>query len=248
MQRVLLLLATIATLAGCANQQPSVDAPPALSGIWRVEDVNQRGLIDNSKVTMQFDASGRISGSAGCNQYSGTYSSRSGKFSVAGVVSTRRACVPSLGTQEQDFLAALNVVSHYEITEQGQLIFYDANNQPKLTLMEMKRQIQPTHPADAGAKVPPSMFDCDTIGTISMKFLGPETIMLSNDKNSAVLLRSPSASGTLYVGQEMSFWNQRMASATGAKYLGKNITFWNKGAEATFSLNERKFTCSKRAN
>ncbi len=246
MRRVLILLAAVTAFVGCATQQAPVNVPPKLAGIWRVEDINQQGVIDNSKVTMQFDASGRISGSAGCNQYTGTYSSANGKFAVAGVVSTRRACVPALGDQEQKFLAALNAVVRYDITAEAKLVFYDTDNKARLTLMEMKRQIQPGKPVDASAATS-SVFNCETIGAISMKFLGPETIMLSNDKNSAVLLRTPSESGTLYVGEEMSFWNQRMANATGAKYLGKNITFWNKGAEAAFSLNDRKFSCTKQA-
>ena len=43
------------------------------AGEWVVEDINRGGLIDRSRVTLNFGNDGRVSGRASCNNYVGAY-------------------------------------------------------------------------------------------------------------------------------------------------------------------------------
>jgi membrane-bound inhibitor of C-type lysozyme len=51
-------------------------------------------------------------------------------------------------------------------------------------------------------------FICDLNGTISVRFLGPETVELSSSGETQVLNRMPAASGARYVGGQTEFWNK----------------------------------------
>lgn len=68
-------------------------------------------------------------------------------------------------------------------------------------------------------------FQCESVGSIDIRFLGPETVELSTGRRVTVL--------------------QRLRSASGAQYEGKNIRFWNKGGEALFSLEGQEYRCLK---
>ncbi len=100
--------------------------PPALSqerltGTWVVEDIARRGIIDASRMTLEFDEPGRIAGSAGCNRYTATLAMDDG-LSIGPIAATRRMCPEALMTQEQRFLDALSSVNRYEVDETGALL------------------------------------------------------------------------------------------------------------------------------
>ena len=63
------------TLVACAShnqKNETVSKTPTLTGTWQVEDIDQGGVIDNAMVTIEFLEDGRISGSTGCNRFSGS--------------------------------------------------------------------------------------------------------------------------------------------------------------------------------
>ena len=73
------------------------------------------GFVENGEVTkplvaselsLQFDGTA-VSGSAGCNSYSGVLVMDSSNLSISRVVTTRKACVPEVMEQEARFLLAL---------------------------------------------------------------------------------------------------------------------------------------------
>jgi len=88
------------------------EPPPQLGGIqWKVTSFNNNrhavvGVIGESNLTMSF-ADGKVSGSAGCNNFHGKYSTEGSKLEVGPLATTRRACEEPLMTQEREFLAAL---------------------------------------------------------------------------------------------------------------------------------------------
>ena len=104
----------VALLAGCSamsGKQPSLK----LGGTsWTVTGLAGKGgvaaLIAGSKATLNFGADGTLSGSAGCNGYTGRYevTGNQVKFPTA-FASTRKMCVnPGVMDQEQAFLKALS--------------------------------------------------------------------------------------------------------------------------------------------
>ena len=68
------------------------------------------------------------------------------------------------------------------------------------------------------------VFECTDGGpTISMRFEGPETVVI-DDGSSEWLL-------------------QRERSASGARYMADDVEFWNQGDEATFTNGTTRYTC-----
>jgi heat shock protein HslJ len=85
---------------------------PQLAGVkWKVTSFNNGrhavvGVLGEPDITMSFK-DGQIAGSAGCNNFHGTYAAEGSKLQVGPLATTRRACDESLMTQEREFLAAL---------------------------------------------------------------------------------------------------------------------------------------------
>lgn len=219
------------TLMGCDAQNDSTEIAAdteMLTGSWRVEDVDQGGVIDNSMVTMLFEEENRIAGSTGCNQYTASLTSENKTFQVATVASTRRACVAAMAKQEQRFLAAINDAVRYEIESNTWLLIFDASNKQRLKAIQMetapKYNQHDVVLDDSSTNV--AYFNCNVAGEVGIRFLDPETIELSISERLVVLERSRSASG--------------------AHYVGEAITFWNKGTEALLTRDDKQYACRKR--
>ncbi|EKE70592.1 META domain-containing protein [Gallaecimonas xiamenensis] len=89
---------------------------------WRVEDINGKGILDGSHVSLNFGDDGRVTGSASCNNFFGSYQFSAGKLELGGLASTQKACVPALMDQEYHFLQTLQQASHFDFTAQGALV------------------------------------------------------------------------------------------------------------------------------
>ena len=102
----------------------ALQATPSIEGIvWRAEDIGGGGIIDRSRATLTFGADGRISGSASCNNYSGSYTLELGALNfTSALVATQKACVPSLMDQERRFLAILGAARQIELLPTGALL------------------------------------------------------------------------------------------------------------------------------
>ncbi len=100
--------------------------PEALTGgEWRVEDIGGRGVIDTARTTIAFDEQGRITGSGGCNSYSGSYELAGDVLTFGPVAATRKACVPAVSDQEHKFFTFLNAPLTVTLTETGALVLTD---------------------------------------------------------------------------------------------------------------------------
>jgi heat shock protein HslJ/membrane-bound inhibitor of C-type lysozyme len=105
------------TLRGCGGDPATL----LRAREWSVEDVDGGGLIDRSRVTLAFDDAGRVSGSAGCNNFAGRYTLSGEGLKFGDLALTRKACAASLMEQESRFVAALGAAQRFEITPQGAL-------------------------------------------------------------------------------------------------------------------------------
>ena len=110
---------------------------PALQGAThRVEDINGGGIIDNSHITIAFGGDGRISGSTGCNNFSGSYTQNATGLKIGALATTRRACVPALMNQEMAFLKIMQDVTGWSIDPQGRVSLTTADGRSLLAVSE----------------------------------------------------------------------------------------------------------------
>ena len=85
---------------------------------WRVTGYNNGrqavvGVLDGTNLTLAFAADGKVSGSAGCNDYLGTYAQSGESLKFGPSATTRKLCAQPEGVmaQEQAFLKALQSVA-----------------------------------------------------------------------------------------------------------------------------------------
>jgi heat shock protein HslJ len=116
-------------------------ASAAIEGTaWLVEDIAGRGVIDRAQTTISFDTPGRVSGSTGCNRYTGVATLEGEALRFGQLARTQRACVPALMDQEQKFLAAMDAVRSYSVSANGWLRLRGANAEPLLRLVQMPKE------------------------------------------------------------------------------------------------------------
>lgn len=89
---------------------------------WLLEDLAGRGVIDNSHVTLQFLADGKVAGSGGCNRYNGSAAIKGSTITFTPMASTMMACAPALMDQETRFFAALTKADTVSIDKTGALL------------------------------------------------------------------------------------------------------------------------------
>ena len=95
--------------------------------VWVVEDLAGAGIIDRSRITIEFLEDNRMAGRASCNRYTGSYQLRGEGIAVGPVASTRMACAPALMNQEDRFLSLLDQVSSVRIGKHGELLLSTAD-------------------------------------------------------------------------------------------------------------------------
>ena len=116
--KVIVLLAALLTVAGCANEvkvvkgQELVVAGALAGGPWRVEDVNGGGVIDDARLDMTFDVTElKISGHAGCNSFIGPFVETGPVVKIGPLATTRKMCAPALMDLEGKLLSALQAAT-----------------------------------------------------------------------------------------------------------------------------------------
>jgi heat shock protein HslJ len=93
-------------------------------------------LKPGTEVTAIFGSDGRVSGSAGCNHYSATYTVRDFAISISPPVSTKIFCGdPDVMQQESAYLNDLVGSGELRISESN-LIFYDGSGKPVLVFVK----------------------------------------------------------------------------------------------------------------
>ena len=84
--------------------------------------------LPNTTITLAFDNSGTVSGSSGCNTYSGAYTVSGTSLSISPLISTQMACEPDVADQEQLYLSTLQGAASFDLPA-GQLVIFDAGGQ-----------------------------------------------------------------------------------------------------------------------
>jgi heat shock protein HslJ len=108
------------TLHGCGGEPADLLEGP----VWVVEDIARGGIIDSSRVTLNFGTDGRLWGRASCNNYTGEFALTGESLTLSPSATTRMACAPSLMNQEKKFLGLLARVQRFEVDQTGALILH----------------------------------------------------------------------------------------------------------------------------
>lgn len=92
---------------------------------WIVEDIENKGVIDNARTSVRFDSLEKVSGSGGINKFSGSCTLDGEELSFGPMRSTKMAGPPALMNQEAAFHEALRKVRAWKTDEKGTLFFLD---------------------------------------------------------------------------------------------------------------------------
>jgi heat shock protein HslJ len=112
---------------------PGLEGPGWKLGHYRDASGQLMPVLQDTRVTAHF-MDGKLSGSAGCNRYFGTYSTGSGdQLSLAtNIGMTMMACAPPVSDQERQYLDLLATVAGFQWTDHSLQLF----DQQHLTVLE----------------------------------------------------------------------------------------------------------------
>lgn len=118
----------------------STGSPPPFAGIpWNLEMYRQSSgsnssVIPTTKVTAFFSPAGTLTGSAGCNSYTGTFITSGSSAIAIGPLSTTRMFCGEQGVMDQEtsYLILLRTATSYEMTADGFLHLKNPAGKPVL--------------------------------------------------------------------------------------------------------------------
>ncbi|MDT8357344.1 MAG: META domain-containing protein [Methanomicrobiaceae archaeon] len=119
---ILILLSFSAVLStGCISPPSDTD----VSGTaWELvsyrNETGMQNVIVGTSITAIFGEDGSLSGSAGCNHYSGSYAALEHAFTVSEIAWTEMYCLTPEGAmrQETEYLAALQSAAQFDVSSQ----------------------------------------------------------------------------------------------------------------------------------
>jgi len=121
------------------SQQATQPAPQALTGVtWYLVAFNEGGsslsIKPGTQITAFFDAQKKVSGSAGCNQYTASYESTLNSLFIKAPATTKMSCTEPAGimTQETVYLTTIQGAGGYSISG-NMLTVTDGGGQAILT-------------------------------------------------------------------------------------------------------------------
>jgi heat shock protein HslJ len=111
------LLAGSMLFAACGSDDKASSSSSGLEGVqWQLDPASTLGVpLGQSSITAQF-AAGTLSGFAGCNNYTTSYTVDGSKLTIAAPVAAGlKACEASVMSVEQAYLAALAKTAVYKV-------------------------------------------------------------------------------------------------------------------------------------
>ena len=93
-------------------REQGAGAVTIISGVWSDE---KDGPGDQQAITIHFQADGRVTGFAGCNDFFGSFVATDKTLEIGPLGATRKACPAPIMQQETAFLAAIESTTDYYI-------------------------------------------------------------------------------------------------------------------------------------
>ena len=107
--------AGLLALAACVSSQQALGGD--LTGkVWALSELRGAPLVPGTSISAQFTSEGKVSGSAGCNRYSGSYTVSGKDISIsAPLASTMMMCESAVMEQESAYLKTLEEVKTFNV-------------------------------------------------------------------------------------------------------------------------------------
>ncbi len=118
--------AEIVAAPGVAEGPPG--DPPAepitnLAGTsWSLADLGGTADLAHPVPTLEFGVDGTVSGSAGCNTFTASYTSTGDALALGPLATTKMACEPPASAVEAEYLTALAGIATWSMDEAGRLV------------------------------------------------------------------------------------------------------------------------------
>jgi heat shock protein HslJ len=127
-------------LAACGASGSGQGGGGDLTGkVWALSELAGKSLVPGSGITAEFSSTGEVSGSAGCNRYSGKYTVSGDSITFSSpMASTMMMCEQAVMDQESAYLKALGEAKTHTVsgdqltlvgTEKTALAVYGAQSQ-----------------------------------------------------------------------------------------------------------------------
>jgi len=98
------------------------DVPFELVGVWTVQSFDGTEAHSDAPMSIEFEASGTITGSAGCNSMFGPLREEAGGIRLGPLAVSRKACEPDILRLEQSFLKTVGAVKGYRTEANDQVL------------------------------------------------------------------------------------------------------------------------------
>ncbi|WP_417679947.1 META domain-containing protein [Roseibium sp.] len=95
------------------------EVPAELIASWKVEAISGAPVDPGVMASMEFEGAGTVDGSGGCNSLFGPYSNEDG-FRIGPLAVTRKACPPTVLSQEQALIKAISAVRDFRLEADNQ--------------------------------------------------------------------------------------------------------------------------------
>lgn len=122
------------TYTGCGGQPSSLLTRTP----WSVLTINDQMLVQDSRISLNFNNTSQLAGVASCNRYSTSYTLTGEGLSIGSITTTLMACDPALMEQEASFLKYLANVTRFDINDSGQLVLYTSQGASLLAKPEIQ--------------------------------------------------------------------------------------------------------------
>ena len=120
--------AGLLTLAACGAPASQDGGGDVTGKVWALTTLNGQPPVDGRGISAQFTADGKVSGSAGCNQYSGKYTVSGSNITFdPSIATTMMACSQPIMDQESAYLKMLGEAKTYTV-KGDELTLTGANN------------------------------------------------------------------------------------------------------------------------
>lgn len=136
----------VMTVFGCSGQyvaptsKPAVSRTTLLNTTWRAAEINGSRVVFSPGQILDFSLvlqNGRLSGSTGCNNITGSFTRNAFQLNFSSLAVTRRACSPALMARERAFIEALRSTGTYTIS-QGRLRFFNKEGGEVMEFIALK--------------------------------------------------------------------------------------------------------------
>ena len=113
---IVIAASVVVAAATAAAAGVRVAEASALTGkIWVLATLGGKAPLNGTELTSEFGAKLRVSGSAGCNRYTGAYKVSGNTIRISPLAMTKKACAAPIESQETAFLKALTAARSFAI-------------------------------------------------------------------------------------------------------------------------------------